>query len=187
MGRRSKIYLITGYAQSGKDTLADALIKELGGSSKAAKISFADPLKEAANTAFAELGLGHVDFKREEWKKKHRNVLVAIGEAAREEMSGVFATLAANAAIELLEEDKHVIIPDWRYVNESATFERVFKHGITQVRMWKTGSRAGNEVERLSIQGIEDNCKLDYVGVFREGDTRNIEALAKLIARETTR
>lgn len=177
----SKVFLITGWAQSGKDSLADVIMKELGGREKCAKVSFADPLKLAANLPFKELGLSHVDFTKEEWKKRHRKVLVALAEAAREENVNVFAEAAAKAALMHRRQGKSVVVPDWRYVNECEVFDSIFKKDIVRIRMWKKGGFPGNESERASIQQVEDSCVLNYVGVFDEGDGKGIINLGRHI------
>lgn len=183
MGKH-KVFLITGWAQSGKDSLADVIMKELGGRSVCAKVSFADPLKSAANIPFRELGLGHVDFRKEEWKKKHRKVLVALAEAAREENVNVFAQEAAKTALLHQQQGRHVVVPDWRYVNECEAFDSIFGKDVIRVRMWKKGGKPGNDSERLSIQQVEDSCILNYVGVFDEGDNKGIINFGRHIVDE---
>lgn len=181
---KKRIFLITGYAQSGKDTLADALIKELGGTAGAVKMSFADPLKAAANESFKHLGLNKVDFCKEEWKKKHRKVLVAIAEAAREENIDVFADACAKEARRAFRAGKSILIPDWRYVNECEIFEKEFGKDIVRIRVWKKQGRPGNPSEQSSIQAVEDSCVLNYVGVFADGDTDSIANFGKHIVSE---
>lgn len=184
MKNKPKIFLITGYAQSGKDSLADAIMKETGGHERCAKVSFADPLKMAANIPFRELGLPQVDFRKEEWKKKHRKVLVSIAEAAREENVNVFAQQAAKTVMHHYQQGKSVVVPDWRYVNECEIFESVFGKSVVRVRMWKRPGQAGNESEKTSIQQVEDMCIIDYVGVFDDGDSKGIINFGRHIVDE---
>ena len=85
---RPTLVLIAGFSRAGKDTLANGLME--WSERRAAKVNFADPLKEFANAMLSYLHL-EGDFFNEEFKVKHRDFLVSTGKFARSLNQDVFA------------------------------------------------------------------------------------------------
>lgn len=180
------VFLINGFAQAGKDTLADCIIALLG-SSNCIKMSFADPLKSVASDAMRQLGHPKVDFKEEKWKKKHRKVLVALAEAAREENPDTFALLLAEGASNAIYGAKKcVVVSDWRYLNELRVIEGWPSCSLVTIRIKREGVGAANESERLSIIEIEKTVRYDFEKTILDGDIVEISKFAKDIVSNTT-
>jgi phosphomevalonate kinase len=139
---KKHLTLISGYARSGKDTLAQALVDELAKAGKeAVVVKFANPLKRALQIGLNEVGLGHIDVFTEDpaLKAMLRPLMVEFGRYARSQDKDVFAKAAVRDAEALLEQGKDaVVISDCRYLNEAQV-----------ARSW--GEATGNIVDRLLI------------------------------------
>jgi hypothetical protein len=165
------VFLITGYARAGKDTLADRIVELTG----ARKVSFADSLKEAGNRFFTSLGIESVDLKSTQDKVAHRDLLVAMGRAARSVDVDVFARHAAEKARYSILAGRCVVIPDWRYENEHKVVHQiVYPAPVVRVRILTDGVGPANDEEETSI------CQIAYNGVkethsFRAGDLAGID------------
>ena len=165
------VFLITGYARAGKDTLADRIVELTGG----CKVAFADSLKEAGNRFFTSLGIESVDLKSNQDKVAHRNLLVAMGKAARSVDVDIFARHAAEKARYNILSGRCVVIPDWRYENEHKVVHTiVYPAPVVRVHIMTDGVGPANDEEEASIRQIAYNGVKDTHS-FRHGDLAGID------------
>lgn len=116
------LYGITGKAGSGKDTLADSLIRHSGGH----KISFADPLKAACRELF-QLSQSQLTNRREKeaidtrWGKSPRQLMQFLGtDLLREQLDKEIFIKSTRCKVEqLLANQDLVIVSDCRFENET--------------------------------------------------------------------
>lgn len=107
------IFLINGKARSGKDTIADYIVKKIG----AKKLWFAKPLKDMAMKYFGLTYDECYDHKTE----FSRRVLQSIGQMFREEFGKNFwveKVITDILDMNISVKDKHFVISDCRYKNE---------------------------------------------------------------------
>jgi len=175
--RQPTVILVAGYARTGKDTFANAVLDLVTG---ARKVSFADELKNAGNLFLERLNLhGKADLRTEADKVRFREFLVAGGRMARALDANVFADIAASTARNLLLAGRVVVMPDWRYRNELVAVQTIcapFK--VVTVRLHREDTGAANEEEAGSMSLIEDTCRIDHDGAYRSGETGLIRDLA---------
>jgi hypothetical protein len=141
---KNKILIgLCGYARSGKDTVAKALVKKLGFK----RISFADTLKEDLNEFFrvqvfedltkfeTELEFDQIDFvspATPEIKETLRPYMIWFGEKMKE-INGVHHW--TNRAFSKIEEsDKKLVVTDVRRLNEIEIFRNSKEFQITRNR-----------------------------------------------------
>jgi hypothetical protein len=175
--KQPTVILVTGYARTGKDTFAQAVLDLVPG---ARKVAFADDLKNASNFFLERLGLhGKADLRTEADKIRFRDFLVAGGKMARALDKDVFANLAARSAYLNLLAGRVVVMPDWRYRNELVCVQTVCApHKVLTVRLHREDTGPANDEEAWSMHQIEDTCRVDYSGAFRSGETGLIRDLA---------
>lgn len=174
------IVLLSGYARSGKDTFADGMMRHSQGIKR---IAFADALKDSANE-FA-LGLGLVaNFQEEEFKRKHRDTLVALGKFARSLDSNVFVYCLTEDATR---DTMHVVVPDCRYTNEVV----ITKQLLGDVRNWRVihlhieteGVGPANEEEAASIRNLLEACIPNQTYAFKPNTAVSIREVGKSVAK----
>ena len=167
--KKPTVFLITGYARAGKDTLADALRAHLP---TALVTSFADPLKSAVNRYFTDLGIERVNVKDTADKVRFRNLLVEAGRAARSVDLNVFADKVAYDARLALMSGRSVIVPDWRYVNEHDALVKAVghHHPIVTVYIGRFGCAPANQEEQDSIDGITERLRITHYRTFADGE-----------------
>jgi len=172
------VFLITGYARAGKDTLADRILAITGGR----KVAFADTLKEAGNRFFTCLGIESVDLKENAHKVAHRELLVAMGKAARSIDRDIFARHAAETARYHILAGRCVVIPDWRYENEHQVVHQiVYPAPVVRVHILTNGVGPANEEEDDSIHKIMYNG-VKHTNCFKPGDLAGIDDWAHELA-----
>lgn len=186
------LILITGYARSGKDTLAEGLVRGASGAFPILRRNYADSLKAAANTFLQEVGIFNefVNFNNEAFKTKHRDILVALGAGARSVNASVFADILVEdcLAFEADQRDGRppvVITSDWRYLNELYVARgRLEELGwrIVTVMVQTGGIEAANQEEGLSIGEIVRNIAPDYTYAFRPQSAYQIHVEGKQLA-----
>ena len=165
------VFLITGYARAGKDTLADRIVELTG----ARKVSFADSLKEAGNRFFTGLGIETVDLRETHDKVRFRELLVEMGRAARAIDIDIFARHAAEKARYNILSGRCVVIPDWRYVNEMQVVHRLlYPAPVIPVHISTYGVGPGNGEEERSINQILYNG-VENSRSFNHGDIAAID------------
>lgn len=172
MNVKPKIILIGGYARSGKDTFAEALIPEL---SLAHRVSFAYELKEVANKTLWMLGLGHIDLQKDDDKVRYRDLLVGIAKAARSAEPEIFARLACRRVDEIRNAGSNVVITDWRYANEHEYIcTKYGRDNVFAVMMNRIGDTPPNEEELKSISAIKSSIAIDLEVSASSGDLKTI-------------
>lgn len=179
--RRPTVFLVTGYARTGKDTLGNALLELLPGSRK---VAFADLLKNAGNLFLERLDLhGRADLHRDADKARFREFLVAGGRMARALDPDVFANDAAHHARMNLQACRCVVIPDWRYPNELIAVQTICSpYQVVTVRLHRESTGPANEEEAVHMAQIEDTCRIDHEASFKSGETGAIRDLAFTLA-----
>lgn len=182
---------ISGYARSGKDTLADGLLDELTFRNRVAvKFKFANSLRRALARAFLELNLAFsVDTEITEEKDAVRPLMVEFGKFCRSRDRDIFA----KAAIADIERYFRIgtdvaIVSDLRYANEGEQLRECAKthgFGYIHIDIGRTGTFAANQEELESIEGLLDaNYREDYFhGIgFNDRDVAGIHEYAALMA-----
>lgn len=175
--KQPTVILVTGYARTGKDTFAQAVLDLVPG---ARKVAFADDLKNASNFFLERLGLhGRADLRTEADKVRFREFLVAGGKMARAIDKDVFANLAATTAHHNLLAGRVVVMSDWRYRNELVAVQtRCAPYKVVTVRLHREDTGPANDEESWSMQEIEDLCTVTHSGAFRSGEVGLIRDLA---------
>lgn len=180
-----RIIMISGYARSGKDSLANALTKELA-HLEPVRVKFANVLKAALGVALQRIGIDvDVFTEDEELKKALRPLLVEFGKFARSQYKDVFVKAAWTDICDLFENGKGVVIvPDLRYPNEInliSEWSEMQDWPVTHLRIGRMGNRAANEEELQSITALP---QADAVRIFAEGDLAGIDAWANELCRQ---
>lgn len=162
------VIILSGYARAGKDTFARGLIK--GASTSTRRLAFADQLKEAADEFMNHLGLCQGSFMEEDFKTKHRDVLVTLGRFARSLDKDVFANALCQKALET--DTFHIVVTDCRYVNEvrvvKDTLGGVEGYVVVHIRIETEGVGPANEEERRSFEEMNKETPPDYIISFRD-------------------
>jgi hypothetical protein len=180
-----RIILISGYARSGKDSLANALTKELA-HLEPVRVKFADVLKTTLSVSLQRLALDVDVFTEDNAAKQAiRPLLVEFGKFARSVDRDVFVRAAWKDICDLFENGKTVIIvPDLRYVNEFnliSEWAEMQCWVVTHLRIGRMGNHAANDEELQSISALP---QADAVRIFAEGDLAGIDAWAKELCRQ---
>lgn len=184
-----RIILISGYAQSGKDTLANALVERLD-EQQPVVTKFAHPLRMALAAALKEVGLGHIDVWTEDPKLKEilRPLMVEFGKWCRARDKDVFVKATQRNVCDLFAQGKNIaIIPDLRYSNEVIRFQEWAKAGheyrVNHLRIGRLGSLAANEEEFQSVKELMEVCPPDREMWFEPGDVLGIRNWATDLCR----
>lgn len=165
------LVLISGYARAGKDTLAHGLLE--WSKKPAAKVAFADALKESANEFMQYLHL-EGDFFNDEFKVKHRDFLVSAGTFARSINRDVFAYHLANfvpcTEAPCGEVAQTVVCSDLRYLNEIEVCQEVLTPlgwRVRTVYVATAGVHHANDEEFYSILNIRSHHRFDQEYIFK--------------------
>jgi hypothetical protein len=165
------IVLISGYARSGKDTLASGIIEAMPEGSSALRFAFADVLKDACDEALWSLGICSraegLSFHEEKFKSNNRDILVSVGKLARSIDKDIFVrNLCSRINKPILDpmgipcEDQAtlVVVPDWRYLNEYEYCKAALKGwNIITVRVDTEGVGPANEEEARSVKELDES------------------------------
>lgn len=187
------LVLVTGYARSGKDTLAEGIMTGISASTRwAEKRSFADTLKEGGNEYLKFLGLDSddSDFYNEDFKVRHRDYLVTAGRLARSINVDIFAAAFTNKCISYCSTHGPgmVVCPDWRYLNEYRFVKLwlgdCYGWRIVTVKIDTVGVGPANEEEGLSIGAMTREMAFDISLKFQPDRAQLIKAEGKNIARQ---
>jgi hypothetical protein len=149
-----KLVLISGLAGSGKTTLANFMRTQLS-SERVAVLSFADPIKVAANRVY------HWDGKKD---KKGRELLQDIGSIGRKYDKNIWVKKLNNLIYDWGE--YIIIVDDWRYLNEASWF---VENGYEVIKLRVIGRRSSEDAEifthisELELEKIfHSNEAMDY-------------------------
>jgi len=143
---------LSGYAQSGKDTVANYLVENHGFT----RVAFADPIRELLYKMNPIVGFefdgGGWDLKtvvdRDGWdvakqEPEVRRLLQALGVGAR---TVIDSDIWINKAISTVG-DGHYVITDVRFQNEAEALKSPFRKGNAQI--WR--------VERNGVKAVNDH------------------------------
>ena len=154
---------LSGYAQVGKDTVANHLVEKYG----FVKVSFADPIREAlykldpriridelngASLASAVDHMGWEEVKR--LSSDARELLQRLGTEVGREMFG--ADFWVNQGLLRAKEHGNVVFADVRYRNEA---EAIKKHGG---QVWRISKQGHGPVNGHGSETDLDNYDFDY-------------------------
>ena len=184
---RPTVFLITGYARAGKDTLGNAIM-DLHSAGRSRRHAFADLLKDAANAAYERAGILTVDLHREADKVRNRDLLVAMGKAMRAVNVDVFAESCADYARYAIMAGESCIIPDWRYANEyRVVVDTVKPANVISIKIGCQGVGPANEEEDKQMQILEAECFIGYEATFKPGEIGAIKDWAHEIVSTVPR
>lgn len=182
------IILVSGFARSGKDTLANAIHRQLMRQKRHPHIiKFADALKGTVQGALEALDLNGLDMFSEAGadKIRIRPTLVAFGELCRSIDKDVFARITLEDISELLkgaEYPQFIIISDCRYSNEDKLVHRFAQqHGgieVVRIHIQRHNNKAANPEEAESIKRLNEECINYRIAMFEDGDIEAIDEYA---------
>ncbi len=189
------IIAVAGFARTGKDTLANAILAECDAQETEMGVGiakFANSLKQALQDAFDALGVD-IDVFTEDpiVKAMLRPVLVEFGRFARSMDKDVFVKDVVNCIEETVAEEDEpsaIIISDMRYANEYDVLKAACaKHGWVFVPIYigRNGTGPANAEEASSFNELMDEKAGRFAKgnahylVFDEGDTQGIQAYAR--------
>lgn len=175
------VFMITGVARAGKDTFAACMMEKFNSNGNRCEVfKFADVLKERANDVLRAMGVfkqGVVDFHAEDFKVKHRGLLVELGRTLRGVDKDIFARhLNAQVALFMdyapLDVRPVALVSDWRYLNEYLFLARHLDAQIVTVEIQRPGFGPANEEEAgsladmmASMQILHTRLAVDPAGV----------------------
>jgi hypothetical protein len=175
------IFLITGYARAGKDTLADGIIQANSGcSSRVRRVAFADSLKDALDGAVQRF-FPNLSYFDNAAKIEDRPLLVEFGRAMRRRNRDVFVQALIDDITVL---DCHYIVTDCRYLNEARLMQRQVSENfrVVTVLVETAGVGPANEEEGLSIGEMVREIGFDHVLRFQPNQAHAVEAEGRRLA-----
>lgn len=182
-----KVILISGFAQAGKDTLADAIESF----APVKRLKFATALRKAAEKALKSLGVS-IDVWSEEPAVKNavRPYLIELARLARAIDRDVFARTTLQDAIYALSVngDKTVVITDCRYDNEYSIFKEAGKQlewEVIRIHIERTNNRPAHDEELLSVVTLDAKYPADWKVGFDDGDFEGIKRFAEMFVAST--
>jgi hypothetical protein len=182
---------ISGYARSGKDTLADSLLAEFCHRNVcASKFKFANILKKAISRSLEIVELPFsVDTENTEDKTAVRPLLVEFGKFCRSRDMDIFAKRTVDSIeFQFRIGNQIAIVPDLRYQNEGALLHECAKRngfGYHHIDIERKGTFAANQEELDSIEALLDASYKEawFYGIsFSDRDIAGISMWAAGIA-----
>lgn len=171
------VVAISGYARSGKDTLAYAIRKPLSDDNDGGSRSYANALKIEVCAMLNHVGMdGQIVFTDDtETKNTIRPLLVAHGEFRRSQDKDHWVRIVTNSINHKVKKSKHplvICIPDTRYENEISSLKRLLRDDIEvfHVHICRSGTRPANAAEDKSITDLLTTHKPDVMLSFKDGD-----------------
>jgi len=165
------VFMITGVARAGKDTFAACMMEHFNGNGNRCEVfKFADVLKERANDVLRAMGVfkaGVVDFHAEEFKVKHRGLLVELGRTLRGVDKDIFAR-HLNAQVALffdyapLDVRPVALVSDWRYLNEHVFLTKHLDAQIVTVEIQRPGFGPANDEEAGSLADMMSSMQIRH-------------------------
>ena len=145
---------LMGYAQSGKDTAYQELIK-IKGFEKFKRKAFADMLKLEAISMLSAINVYETTETLNEKKELYRPLLVWLGEFRRRQKPLYWIDKVIDKVID---KEKNIIITDVRYWNEVKAIQEM---GGIVIHILRNGTYPANEEEQRSIEEILRNTLED--------------------------
>lgn len=176
------ILAVSGYAQSGKDTFADALESYIGKKHQCIRFKFAEHLRIALSKSLEYLRISVNPWtENSEEKKELRPLLVCLGEYARSKNVNVFAGLTRDEMHYCLSLNCEIaIVTDMRYENEHELLRDVaLKNGYSyhRVHITRIGTGPVNEAEERSVAKLLQH-PVDASYVAKDGDIGALNMVA---------
>lgn len=163
------VFMITGVARAGKDTFAAYMMEKFNVNGNRCEVfKFADVLKERANDVLRAMGVykhGVVDFHAEDFKVKHRGLLVELGRTLRGVDKDIFAR-HLNAQVALffdyapLDVRPVALVSDWRYLNEYLFLAKHLDAQIVTVEIQRPGFGPANDEEAGSLADMMSSMQI---------------------------
>ena len=175
------VYMITGFAQSGKDTFASALKLHIPSAGNRVEIyKFANIMKDLANRQLRFLGMKG-DFHDEAFKNKHRDYLIALSRFLRSLdkdllAKHLFAQIQGDIEFTKIECRPIAIVSDWRYANEYHFLKKHLDADIMTIEICRPGYDGYDLEERDNLTDILSNCKIDCKRMASDAATLNLFA-----------
>lgn len=176
-----KIFLMSGYAESGKDTVADIIAEKLNGSSM--KVAMADYLKHMATKYYNWDGKKDI---------KGREILQKLGtETIRDGLNWqTFHAERVCQDIEIIKDDyDYIFIPDVRFKNEMYYTMAKFPEDTISIRVTrpyhdnKLTDEQRKHRSEVDILGVKHDYEI-YTGEGLEAVERTVDkVLGELIKR----
>jgi hypothetical protein len=151
-----------------------------GNGCRAEVFKFADVLKDRANDVLRAMGVfkaGERDFHAEDFKVRHRGLLVELGRTLRGVDKDIFAR-HLNAQVHMfldyapLDVRPVALVSDWRYLNEYLFLAKHLDAQIVTVEMQRPGYGPANDEEAgsladmmASMQVLHTRLAVDPAGV----------------------
>ena len=168
---RPLVIMITGVARAGKDTFAACMMEKFNGNGNRCEVfKFADVLKERANDVLRAMGVfkaGERDFHAEDFKVKHRGLLVELGRTLRGVDKDIFAR-HLNAQVALffdyapLDVRPVALVSDWRYLNEHVFLTKHLDAQIVTVEIQRPGFGPANDEEAGSLADMMSSMQIRH-------------------------
>lgn len=153
---------LTGYAQSGKDTLASVLVEKYGYS----RIAFADkirdflyginPMVACSPTGYLQDLVNLVGWDKAKQEPQVRRLLQDLGISARDLIS---EDIWVTAALSSVDKDQRVVITDVRFENEAATIKSMGG------QIWRVKRSGVGPVNNHVSESEMDGYKVDQIFV----------------------
>jgi hypothetical protein len=153
---------LTGYAQSGKDTLASILVEKYGYS----RIAFADkirdflyginPMVACSPTGYLQDLVNLVGWDKAKQEPQVRRLLQDLGISARDLIS---EDIWVTAALSSVDKDQRVVVTDVRFENEAATIKSMGG------QIWRVKRSGVGPVNNHVSESEMDGYKVDQIFV----------------------
>lgn len=153
---------LTGYAQSGKDTLASILVEKYGYS----RIAFADKIRDflyginpmvgCSPTGYLQDLVNLVGWDKAKQEPQVRRLLQDLGISARDLIG---EDIWVTAALSNVEKDQRVVITDVRFENEAATIKSMGG------QIWRVKRTGVGPVNNHVSESEMDGYKVDQIFV----------------------
>jgi hypothetical protein len=153
---------LTGYAQSGKDTLASILVEKYGYS----RIAFADKIRDflyginpmvgCSPTGYLQDLVNLVGWDKAKQEPQVRRLLQDLGISARDLIS---EDIWVTAALSSVDKDQRVVITDVRFENEAATIKSMGG------QIWRVKRTGVGPVNNHVSESEMDGYKVDQIFV----------------------
>lgn len=172
---------LSGYAQVGKDTVANYLVEEHG----FVKVSFADPIREAlykldpmisigefgsASLVSAVDHMGWEEVKRQ--SSEARSLLQRLGTEVGRNMFG--EDFWVNQALLRAKEHENVVVADTRFINEAEAIRK------TGGQVWRVSKTGHNPVNGHPSETALDEYPFDW-NIWNNGNLTDLFAFVEAI------
>lgn len=178
------VLAISGYAQAGKDSFADALEKQVASRYIVSRHKFAEPLRRAIQHSFDYLGIKVSPWTEDKAEKDAlRPLLCELGEYSREQDINIFAKITADEIAKDLDRDGQIaVVTDMRYYNEDNILRCLCKArgwSYHRIHIHRQGNPPANPNEQRSVSVLLEMGSTDAVYSAASGDMGRIAFCAK--------